>query len=54
MGKVTLGPMLPVLLVNLAWVLLLASWRVAYFIQERSDRAKGGRYVANLEPEPKD
>lgn len=46
--------MLPVLLVNLAWVVLLASWCVAYFIQERSDRAKGGRYLANLEPEPRD
>lgn len=50
----TLRPMLPVLLVNLAWVVLLASWCIAYFIQERSDRAKGGRYVTNLEPEPKD
>jgi hypothetical protein len=52
--KVTLRPMLPVLLVNLAWVVLLAAWCIAYFIQERSDRAKGGRYLANLEPEPKD
>ncbi len=52
--KGTLRPMLPVLLVNLTWVLLLASWCIAYFIQEKSDRAKGGRYVANLEPEPKD
>jgi len=52
--QVTLLAMLPVLLVNLAWVVLLASWCVAYFIQERSDRAKGGRYLANLEPEPKD
>ena len=53
-GKGTLRPMLPVLLVNLAWVVLLASWCIAYFIQEKSDRAKGGRYVANLEPEPRD
>ena len=53
-GKGTLRHMLPVLLVNLAWVVLLASWCIAYFIQEKSDRAKGGRYVANLEPEPKD
>jgi hypothetical protein len=44
----------PVLLVNLAWVVLLAVWCIAYFIQEKSDRAKGGRYLANLEPEPKD
>lgn len=46
--------MVPVLLVNLAWVVLLAAWCIAYFVQEKSDRAKGGRYVANLEPEPKD
>ena len=52
--KGTLRPMLPVLLVNLAWVVLLAAWCIAYFVQEKSDRAKGGRYLANLEPEPKD
>lgn len=52
--KGTLRRMWPVLLVNLAWVMLLAAWCVAYFIQERSDRAKGGRYLANLEPEPRD
>lgn len=54
LAKGTLPPMLPVLLVNLAWVVLLAVWCIAYFIQEKSDRAKGGRYLANLEPEPKD
>jgi len=46
--------MMEVLLVNLAWVLLMAVWGVAYFIQARADRAKGGRYIANLEPESKD
>ena len=52
--RVHFASMLPVLLVNLAWVVLLAAWCVAYFIQERSDREKGGRYLANLEPEPRD
>ena len=46
--------MMEVLLVNLAWVLLMAVWGVSYFIQARADRAKGGRYIANLEPESKD
>jgi hypothetical protein len=46
--------MMEVLLVNLAWVLLMAVWGVSYFIQARADRAKGGRYNANLEPESKD
>jgi len=46
--------MMEVLLVNLAWVLLMAIWGVSYFIQARADRAKGGRYIANLEPESKD
>ncbi len=31
--------MMEVLLVNLAWVLLMAVWGVSYFIQARSDRA---------------
>ena len=53
-ARVHFALMLPVLLVNLAWVVLLAAWCIAYFIQEKSDRAKGGRYLANLEPEPKD
>ena len=46
--------MMEVLLVNLAWVLMMAVWGVSYFIQARADRAKGGRYIANLEPESKD
>ncbi|MCE9620252.1 MAG: hypothetical protein K8R92_10130 [Planctomycetes bacterium] len=46
--------MIQVLLVNLAWVIFLAAWCIAYFIQARVDRAKGGRYIANLEPENKD
>lgn len=50
----TLKIMMEVLLVNLAWVLLMAVWGVSYFIQARADRAKGGRYIANLEPESKD
>ena len=50
----TYGIMMEVLLVNLAWVLLMAVWGVSYFIQARADRAKGGRYIANLEPESKD
>ncbi len=46
--------MIQVLLVNAAWVVLLAAWCIAYFIQARADRAQGGRYNANLEPESKD
>ena len=46
--------MMEVLLVNLAWVLMMAVWGVSYFIQARADRAKGGRYIANLEPESKE
>jgi uncharacterized membrane protein YccF (DUF307 family) len=37
--------MWPVLIANIAWVLILGFWCVLYFVQAKADRAKatGGR-----------
>jgi len=38
-----------VLFANALWLVFLAFWTITYFVQAKSDRAKGGRYPDYVE-----